>query len=423
MSSATRLQVRVEVAAEHVAQQRAQVTLDLGHELARGVSARPARGPPPITKRSRAIAASTRALHQPRAGPPRRTAPPRAAPRLASPGVAGRVQQRPQAEQVVGQRLGVRARSQPISNRPSAHATCCGGSARSIAVKNSRRPASSPLGRNQSPAAPRRAPPPNGSGCQRPVVGAAPAGRAQRDPPRRPQAQRADHARRSAPRPRSAGIAVVGRHVALEHAQHGRLAVAVLRPDRLGRRVGRRRAPAPGRRRARPARPRSPRRAAARPRARGTRVAVQRPLDLDVDALEALLGEAEAGRVLVEALEHRPQRGLGLLAAAPPPPFTRSHGEAPAPSSRPPRARGGQLAQPRPALVDERAGARLVAVQGRAAAAALVDHVELDLGAVAQFVGEQRGGLEREVPQRVVESTVAHAGRFRRRGRVSCRGG
>ena len=45
------------------------------------------------------------------------------------------------------------------------------------------------------------------------------------------------------------------------------------------------------------------------------RVAVERELDLAVDALEALLlGEAEAGGVLVEPLE-RPQRRLGLLAA------------------------------------------------------------------------------------------------------------
>ena len=65
--------------------------------------------------------------------------------------------------------------------------------------------------------------------------------------------------------------------------------------------------------------------------------------------------------------------------------------------------------------LDERASARLVAIERRPAAAAFVDDVELDLGACLQFFGEERGGLQREVPQRVVESTVAHATRFRRR--------
>ena len=38
--------------------------------------------------------------------------------------------------------------------------------------------------------------------------------------------------------PRPGRDAVVGGHVALEHAEHGGLAVAVLGPDRLGGRVG-----------------------------------------------------------------------------------------------------------------------------------------------------------------------------------------
>ena len=55
-------------------------------------------------------------------------------------------------------------------------------------------------------------------------------------------------------------------------------------------------------------------RAGRRPRCAGTRVAVKRLLDLGVDALEALLGEAEAGGVLVQALEHRLERRLRLFA-------------------------------------------------------------------------------------------------------------
>src|SRR5215208_2379630 len=82
---------------------------------------------------------------------------------------------------------------------------------------------------------------------------------------------------------------------------------------------------------------------------------------------------------------------------------------------------GGQLAQARPALREERAGARLVAVERRASASSLIYDVELDLGAGLLVVGEQRRGLQREVPQRVVESTVTHAARFRRRTGVSCR--
>src|SRR5215208_1356557 len=82
---------------------------------------------------------------------------------------------------------------------------------------------------------------------------------------------------------------------------------------------------------------------------------------------------------------------------------------------------GGQLAQARPALREERAGARLVAVERSASASSLVYDVELDLGAGLLVVGEQRRGLQREVPQRVVESTVTHAARFRRGTGVSCR--
>ena len=74
---------------------------------------------------------------------------------------------------------------------------------------------------------------------------------------------------------------------------------------------------------------------------------------------------------------------------------------------------GGQLAQALPAPADEGAGARLVAVEDGAAAVALVDDVELDLRARLEVIAEERRGLEREVPQRVVKSTIAHEARFR----------
>ena len=139
-------------------------------------------------------------------------------------------------------------------------------------------------------------------------------------------------------------------------------------------------------------------------------VAEEGGLHLAVDALEALLGEAEAGGVLVETLEHRLQGRLGLLAAqaVDPQPARGARAELEAGT-----VAGGQLAEALPAPADEGAGAWLVAVEDGAAAVALVDYVELDLRARLDVIAEERRGLEREVPQRVVKSTIAHEARFR----------
>ena len=108
-----------------------------------------------------------------------------------------------------------------------------------------------------------------------------------------------------------------------------------------------------------------PRTAERRQDARAHGVAVERDLDLPVHALEALLGEAEAGGVLVQALEHGLERRLGLLAAQPVHPQPRGGTRSELLAGL--RA-GGQFAQPRPALREERRGARLVAVERGAAA-------------------------------------------------------
>ena len=212
--------------------------------------------------------------------------------------------------------------------------------------------------------------------------------------------------------------AVVGGHVAGEHAEHRRLAVAVLGPDRLGGRVGA--LPADERQAAAELDARGLDRHAAQRRhhPRGERVAVEGRLQLAIDPLEALLGEAEAGGVLVEALEHRPQRRLGLLAAEPRAASAHVKPERRAAAELGRRARAAvELAQAHPALGQEGLGARLVAIQGGAAPAALVDHVELHLGAGAHVVGEQRRGLEREGAQRLVKGTVAHRRGFASRVR------
>src|SRR4051795_9620695 len=70
------------------------------------------------------------------------------------------------------------------------------------------------------------------------------------------------------------------------------------------------------------------------------------------------------------------------------------------------RAAGGQVAQLVPARDHELGGQRLVAVED-GSAAGLLDHVERDLGAGAKLLAQERGGLEREVPQRIVETSVA----------------
>ena len=107
-------------------------------------------------------------------------------------------------------------------------------------------------------------------------------------------------------------------------------------------------------------------------------------------------------------------------ACSPLSPFTRSQAAAPAPSSRHAGSREGSSRSRAQRSSMNAPRTRLVSVEGGTPASALVDDVELDLGAVLQIVGEQRGGLQREVPQRVVESSIAHATRFRRRAGLSC---
>ena len=77
----------------------------------------------------------------------------------------------------------------------------------------------------------------------------------------------------------------------------------------------------------------------------------------------------------------------------------------------------GHLSQPVPALRHELDRQRAVAVEHRPATG-LLDDVEGDLGALTEIVGEERCGLEREVPQRIVETAVAHARSFAARSRL-----
>ncbi len=118
--------------------------------------------------------------------------------------------------------------------------------------------------------------------------------------------------------------ALVGGRVPFQHAEHGGLGavgevggVERVGPDGFGRRV--RQVAAHERQPAAEIDPlgldRGPAQRRHHPGMDG--VAVEGDLELAVEALEALLGEAEAGGVLVEPLEHGPQRGLGLLAAKP----------------------------------------------------------------------------------------------------------
>ncbi len=205
----------------------------------------------------------------------------------------------------------------------------------------------------------------------------------------------------------------MGRRVAVEDAQKRGRAVAALGIDGLGRRV---RVVAAHERQA-TAEVHSlgvhPRAVERSHHAIANGVAVEGRLDLEVHALEALLGKAEAGGVLVEALEHRPERRLGLFAAQPVDSQPRRGTRTELPAGR--RA-GVELAQPIPAFGDVWPGARLVAIEDRPAAVTLVDDVELDLGSRAKIIGEERRGLQREVPQRGVEGRVAHRREFASRG-------
>ena len=332
-----RPQVGVEVAAEDVAQQRAHVASSSA-DSSRGDS--PSSRKPPAAahhealQRQRGLQA---ALHLARSPSSAHSAASRSA-------EAGLARPRRGVEQRAQRRAGSRtaprpraARAQPISKRPSAQATVRRRVSASIAVEELAEGLL--LAGGQHPAgSPRPAP----RAAERAAAASAPgpraASRARRGvtPPGATAAARS-RPRGSARRPRPAGR-LVGRHVALEHAQRARRAV-VARADRLGG------ASASPRTSERPP-PSSTRSAsiqpvrAARPRARARRRGPA-SLDLLVDALEALLGEAEAGGVLVQALEHRRSAGS---ACSPRRPCTRSQADAPAPSAR---QAGWQVGSPR----------------------------------------------------------------------------
>ena len=183
-----------------------------------------------------------------------------------------------------------------------------------MAAKNSRKACSSPAASSQPDAA-RWCAGADGHRLPAALVRLAPAGRPEGHAAGRPQAQRGDHsgealgasvvgigssagASRSSTH-RSAGCRRPPRGDGVVRcvegiAAHDREAVAQLEPVDL-----------------------HPRAAQRRHHTRAHGVAVERDLDLAVDPLEALLGESEAGGVLVEPLEHRLKRRLGLLAAQP----------------------------------------------------------------------------------------------------------
>ena len=105
-------------------------------------------------------------------------------------------------------------------------------------------------------------------------------------------------------------------------------------------------------------------------------------------------------------------------ACSPRMPFTRSHGAAPAPSSADAFSAAGQRAQPLPARVEERGRARLVAVERRAGPVAAVDTSNSSSAPSRISSLRKAADLERELTQRVVEGTIAHAGGFASRAGV-----
>ena len=145
---------------------------------------------------------------------------------------------------------------------------------------------------------------------------------------------------------------------------------------------------------------------------------VQGALDLGVDPLEALLGEREVRDVLVEALEHRAQRRLGLRAALAVHPQVGGRAGTQLLGRRP---AGRELAERVPALGYEPARERAVVVERRPGADAALVEIELQLGARLLLGAQVLGGLERELTERVVQAAVSHTARFRRGRAGSCR--
>ena len=144
---------------------------------------------------------------------------------------------------------------------------------------------------------------------------------------------------------------------------------------------------------------------------------VERSLELVVDAVEALLGEVERGGVLVQPLEHRAQRGLGLRLGL-------SVRAQPGRGAGTELARGslerGELRELRPVRADVLGGQRAVAVEDRAGAR-LLRNVEAELVSRLDGLHEGGGGFQREVAKGRVEGRVAHGGEFATARLGSCR--
>ena len=303
-----RAQVGVEVAAQHVAQQRAHVGLQLG---------RSARGLADALRGSRAAAhqarSSSSAARCGAAGPP-----------LALLGAQRRQPQRQAVAVLVaaapaapaGGRTAPRpppAREQPMSKRPTAQATWApaGRVARRLEEAGQVRPRRRAVSASGSPRAA-----PGALELQRLPAALGLAARTRCPGATAPGAERRSASTR--PRKRSRGLGdrqlvAVGISSSSTH-DAPRRRLAVLGPGGLGR--GAAASPVLDRQAAaqleQSASSATPRRAATTSPARRPARASARPRH---HALEALLGEAEVGGVLVQALEHRPQRGLGLLAA------------------------------------------------------------------------------------------------------------
>ena len=246
----------------------------------------------------------------------------------------------------------------------------------------------------------------------RPLVAAYPCAAGGAERARRPEAQPADDVGDPGAQPVQGKVAgVLG--VALDRDQDAGLgrAVAVevrMRPGRLARSV--RRVAAHERDAAAQVDPArlEPRAAQRRDRDDAGGAVVERSLELVVDAVEALLGEVERGGVLVQALEHRAQRRLGLGLGLP----VRTE---PGRGAGAELARGGlergELRELRPVRADVLGGQRPVAVQDRAGTR-LLRNVEAELVSRLDGLHEGGGGFQREVAKGRVEGGVAHGGEF-----------
>ena len=186
-SSATRAQRRVEVAAEHVAQHRAQAAAELARRARRPRG--DGRTKPAIAARSSEIASRTRCSSAARSSASAQIA----ASRSATPLVAGAVGRRTARGRRAASRSAPRRRSprsQPSSKRRSAQASSpARGVRRATRPQNARSGSSSSALSRQSPAR-RRRPVASGTAIHGAAVGARLGGRAERGLGVVPQAQR-----------------------------------------------------------------------------------------------------------------------------------------------------------------------------------------------------------------------------------------